>query len=87
MNIEELTLGELSEIERMSGQPLAQLGDESFPQMALTAALVTILKRRNGEPKFQLVQALSMTQTQLSAFLEEVGITSDDTEEDEQGKD
>ncbi len=83
MNINELTLGELASIEMWSGQPLSHLGDEDKPQMRLTGALVTVLKRRNGEPQFEFKAAMNMNQTELSEFLESVGFNAD---EDEEGK-
>ena len=55
INLDEMTLGELEQIEEYTGQPIASLNAENLPAKALTA-IVLVMKRRT-DPDFTFEQA------------------------------
>jgi len=61
LDIERLTLGEVSTIEGLTGMSIAEIGDTDKPVGKTLAALAMVAKRRNGEPKFTFNDALALT--------------------------
>jgi len=68
MDIKNLTLGEVSKIEELSGLPLAALGEDDKPKGKLMAALALVIKRRE-DPKFTLEMANQMTMDDITALM------------------
>jgi hypothetical protein len=68
MNVEDLTLGEVEEVENYAGLPLASLADDNAPKGKLMVALAWIMKRKQ-EPSFTLHQAKQMTSKELNDLL------------------
>lgn len=75
MDIKNLTLGEVSKIEELSGLPLAALGEDDKPKGKLMAALALVLKRRE-DPKFTLEMANQMTMEDITAMISSEDETS-----------
>ncbi|MCU1530123.1 MAG: hypothetical protein JWP75_3886 [Frondihabitans sp.] len=75
-----LTLGEAAFVETYGGVPVAKLEDEDTPTMKATIALVTIVKRRNGFPRYSTVEAEQLALSDLEDIL---GDDEDDEGEDE----
>lgn len=73
MDIKNLTMGEISKVEELSGLPLAALAEDDKPKGKLMAALALVIKRRE-DPKFTLEMANQMTMAEITALL------SDDSE-------
>lgn len=78
IDINALTLGEISKIEELSGSPITLLGEDETPKGAMLAALVFITKRRSGEPTYTWNDAQGVTLDEANAIL---GL--DDAEGDE----
>lgn len=70
---DELTLGEIALIEKLSGQPITALDDATAPKGAALAALVMVAKRRD-DPRFTWNAAQAFT---LSEAYEILGIDPD----------
>ena len=68
MNVEDLTLGEVEEVENYAGLPLASLADDNAPKGKLMVALGWIMKRKS-DPSFTLQQAKMMTSKDLNDLL------------------
>ena len=68
MKVEDLTLGEVEEVENYAGLPLASLADDHAPKGKLMVALAWIMKRKN-DPSFTLHQAKQMTSKELNDLL------------------
>lgn len=51
MNLDNLTIGEISLIEDISGLSLSQITKEDAPKGRLLKALVFVISRRQGTPK------------------------------------
>lgn len=68
MDIKNLTLGEVSKIEELSGLPLAALGEDDKPKGKLMAALALVIKRRE-DPKFTLEMANQLTMDDITALM------------------
>lgn len=51
IDVDSLTIGELEQVEELSGMPIAWLGDVNRPQSKLMRALVYVVKRRT-DPTF-----------------------------------
>lgn len=68
MNVEDLTLGEVEEIENYAGLPLASLGDSDKPSGALMVAIAWVAKRKE-DPSFTLQQAKMLTSKELNNIL------------------
>lgn len=73
MDIKNLTMGEISKVEELSGLPLAALAEDDKPKGKLMAALALVIKKRE-DPKFTLEMANQMTMAEITALL------SDDSE-------
>jgi hypothetical protein len=69
MDIKNLTLGEISKVEELSGMPLAALAEEDKPKGKLLASLALVIKRRE-DPKFTLEQANNLTMAEITALME-----------------
>lgn len=68
MDIKNLTMGEISKVEELSGMPIAALADDDKPKGKLMAALAFVVKRRE-DPKFTLEAANNMTMDEINALL------------------
>ena len=68
MNVNELTLGEVEEVENYAGLPLAALADSEAQKGKLMVALAWIMKRKT-DPSFTLHQAKQMTSKELNDLL------------------
>lgn len=68
MNVEDLTLGEVEEIENYAGLPLSSLADTDKPSGALMVAIAWVAKRKE-DPSFTLHQAKMLTSKELTDIL------------------
>lgn len=68
MDIKNLTMGEISKVEELSGLPIGALGEDDKPKGKLMAALAFVIKRRE-DPKFTLESANNMTMEEITALL------------------
>lgn len=68
-DIEDLTLGEVSEIERISGQSIKSLSKGNAPQGITMAAIVMVVKRRTEGRSFSLIDAQKVTLKEFSLIL------------------
>lgn len=68
-DFESLTLGEVSTIEDLSGMSIGSIADEGAPKGKAFAAIVMIMKRRNGDPGFTFNQALGVPLSEANALL------------------
>lgn len=85
IDLANLTLGEVSTIEDLSGRSIVELGDGSKPMGKALSAIAMIIKRRTGEPTFSWNQAQALTIPEANKLL---GVGDDDDSEDsEAGKD
>lgn len=78
-----LTLGEIAFIEDLSGMSISAIADEERPKGKALAAMVTVAKRRNGEPDFIFNDALLVPMSEASALL---GFDSTNEEDEEAGE-
>ena len=62
VDISELTVGEIIEIEELTGMPLDALGQSDKPKGKMLAALAFVSKRREN-PKFTWEDALELKST------------------------
>ena len=69
MNIDNLTLGEIATVERISGRAFADIADENAPKGELFSALAFVIKKRS-EPSFTLEQAQNLTMGDIEKLLE-----------------
>lgn len=72
MDIQNLTLGEIATVERISGQALANLADENLPKGELLAALAFVIKKREN-PKYTMEQAKDLTMADIEKLLDTSG--------------
>lgn len=85
LDLESLTLGEVAAIEELSGQGINAIADDDRPKGKALAALVMVIKRREGEPTFTFNQALAVPLSEANAL---VGGDDDENGEDgDEGKD
>lgn len=70
MDIKNLTMGEISKIEELSGLPLSALSDDDKPKGKLMAALAMVIKRRE-DSKFTLEMANKLTMAEINSLLSE----------------
>ena len=73
-NLDDLTIGEICEIEELTGQPFDALNDPSKPKGKMLQAIAFISKRRT-DPKFTFEQAGEL---KLSLTDDEAGPTNAD---------
>jgi len=85
-DFEALTLGEVAFIEDLSGQSVTSIANEDSPKGKALAAIITVAKRRNGEPAYTFNQALTVPLSEANALL---GLGGDEipAEDDDEGKD
>ncbi len=69
MNVNELTLGDVAEVEELSGQPLSSLGDPNAPKGKLMIAVAWIIKRKE-DPKFTYEHAKRLTMDEIESLFE-----------------
>lgn len=67
-SIEHLTLGELAQLEELSGVSMTEMGDTSAPKAKFLTALAYLAKRRD-EPSFTYSQAEVLTVAELNGVL------------------
>lgn len=75
MNWDEMTLGEIEDIETYAGQPVAALADKTAANSKLTTALAWIIRRR-VDSSFTISDARKLTRSELNAL-----ISSEDEDE------
>ena len=68
MDIQNLTLGEIASVERISGRALAELSDDTAPKGELLSALAFIIKKRTS-PSFTLEDAQNLTMKDIEELL------------------
>ena len=68
MNIDNLTLGEVSRIEEISGLPLSAMADEDKPKGKQLAAVAFVLMHREDKT-FTMVQAEELTMPEVMKLL------------------
>jgi len=76
-NINDLTIAEMEEIEKIAKQPFTDIADLSKPRSSLMKAIAFVLKR-SEDPKFTLEDAGKLTMEQINALV----LVEDDDEED-----
>lgn len=69
LDMNALTLGEIAQIEEISGQSISVMGDDAAPKAKLMAAMVFIAKRRE-EPTYTLQQAEAMSMEEFDALFD-----------------
>lgn len=67
-DINALTMGELTQVEELSGQPFSALSDENAPKGKLFTALILVAKRRTN-PAFSWSEAEATPLSVLSELL------------------
>lgn len=67
IDVNTLTLGEVSEIERLAGTSISAFGDSNKPQGKLLTAIVYVFERR-ANPKYKLEEAEAMTFSELNSL-------------------
>lgn len=77
MDINNLTIGELAEVERLAGMSLSAFGDPDKPQMNLMAALVYVIKKREDH-SFTFNKALALGMNEITGIL---GLNDDEDED------
>ena len=68
MNVNDLTLGEVEEVENYSGLPIAALADPEARKGKLLVALAWVIKRKE-DPKFSLEHAKRLSMGDITALL------------------
>lgn len=76
ISLNDLTMGELDQIEQLTGQSLGDMGDPHTPKAKLMTALAWAAKRRE-DPSFTFNQAEAMTLAEIQA------LTGDSAEDDD----
>jgi len=67
-DIEQLTLGEIAQLEELSGMSLSEFSDDSAPKAKFLTALAYLAQKRQ-DPKFTFSQAEAMKLSDLHAVL------------------
>ena len=70
MNINDLTLGEVEEVENYAGLPLAALAEPEAKKGKLLVALAWVLKRKQ-DPSFTLEHAKRLSMGDINSLLAE----------------
>jgi hypothetical protein len=60
MDFEDITLGEIAEIEDYAGLPFSEIGEERIGVIKLRIALAWVMKRRDN-PQFSIAEAEKLT--------------------------
>ena len=66
--LEDLTLGDVEEVEKYAGQPLASLADAESNKGRLMTALAWVIKRKE-DPKFSIDDAKKMPMGDITKLL------------------
>lgn len=69
-DIDHLTLGEIAQLEELSGQSLSQFSEDSAPKARFLTALAFLAKRRE-DATFTFSQAEAMTLSDLNSILKD----------------
>lgn len=69
MDFDDITLGEIAEIEDYAQLPFSDIAEEKVGVMKLRIALAWVIKRRT-EPAFTIADAEKLTPTDLNALFE-----------------
>jgi hypothetical protein len=69
MDFEDITLGEIAEIEDYAQLPFSDIGEEKVGVIKLRIALAWVLKRRI-DPKFTIKDAEKLTTTDMASLFE-----------------
>ena len=67
-NINDLTIAEMEEIEKIAGQPFTDIADMDKPRSGLMKAIAFVIKK-SEDPKFTLKDAGGMTLTEINALI------------------
>ena len=70
MNVNELTMGEIDEVETYAGAPLSSLASTETSNTKLLIGLAYVIKRKE-DPKFSLEHAKRLTMDEITAMLED----------------
>ncbi len=70
MNVNELTMGEIDEVETYAGVPLSSLASTETSNTKLLIGLAFVIKRKE-DPKFSLEHAKRLTMDEITAMLED----------------
>ena len=70
MNIEDITLGEIAEIEEYANLPISDIASDKTGATSLKIALATIIKRRQN-PKFTFEDGAKLTTKDLDNLFED----------------
>jgi hypothetical protein len=76
MDFDEITLGEIEEIEDYAGLAISKIGDDTPGVIKLRIALAWIVKRRTN-PAFTIDDAKKMTATEMTAFFTDESLKKD----------
>ena len=76
MDFDDITLGEIEEIEDYAGLPISKIGDETPGVIKLRIALAWIMKRRTNTA-FTIDDARKMTASELTQFFAETPLKKD----------
>jgi hypothetical protein len=69
MDFDDITLGEIAEIEDYAKLPFAEIGEEKLGVIKLRIGLAWVIKRRT-QPDFKLSDAEKLTPSDLNALFE-----------------
>ena len=69
MNINDLTIGEMEEIEANTGQPFSDLLDETKPRSALLKNIAWVVKRKE-DATFTLKKAGALTMEEINQIIQ-----------------
>jgi len=69
MAVSDLTIAEVAEVESLSGQPFADLGDPKAPKGRLMQSIVYVMRRKT-DSSFSFEQAGLLTMDEMSALME-----------------
>lgn len=78
-DFDSLTLGEVAFIEDLSGMSISSIADADMPKGKALAAVVTVAKRRAGQPDFKFNDALKVPMSEVNALL---GLGEEETDEE-----
>lgn len=69
MDINKLTIGEISKVEELAGRAIGDLGKEDAPKGKLLTALAYVIKKREDK-EFTMLKAEAMTMDEITALLD-----------------
>jgi hypothetical protein len=68
MDIQNLTLGEITQVENLSGRAFVELSDEEAPKGALLTALAFVMKKRDN-PNYSFEDAQKLTMADIEEII------------------